>query len=129
MKKRKILKGTVIGAAIAGLTLGGCSVQDVYGPPPDATDEFDPTSMVVEDVYGPPPEAFESTLPEDSDQQTNAAPDTTDDPTDMDEGNLYDPPADPTDEEETETRTSVYRPEDEAVELVYGPPSYFTDND
>ena len=39
MKKKKILSGVAVGAALAGVVLGGCSnapfqEQDLYGPPP-----------------------------------------------------------------------------------------------
>ena len=73
MKKRNLIKGTALGAAIAGAALGlaGCGlfhpgsmdVTDVYGPPvvkdepeseTEATDPFDPSDMSIEAVYGPP---------------------------------------------------------------------------
>ena len=72
MKKRKIIKGAALGAALTGAALGlsGCAfhpgnmdVTDVYGPPivqdepetqtaPPA--DFDPSDMPIEAVYGPP---------------------------------------------------------------------------
>ena len=102
MKKRKLLKGTAIGAAVAGLALGGCAqIQDVYGPPPDSTDPYDPGTMIVEDVYGPP-EYFS--------QEEVTEFETTDE---LNEA-VYGPPA-----EET------FDPADEINEDVYGPPEVF----
>ena len=73
MKKRKLVKGLGVGAALSGLLFGaGCHPQCVYGPPP--TDEpeetdpgetdtepasFEPTENIPEPVYGPP-EWFDS---------------------------------------------------------------------
>ena len=65
MKKKKILSGVAVGAAMAGVMLSGCAgcanlVQDLYGPPPDEesgysrqlTEEDLPSN--AETLYGPP---------------------------------------------------------------------------
>ena len=59
MKKKKILTGVAIGAALTGVVFGGCGqVQDLYGPPPELDEpvlqaETDPAST-TEVLYGPP---------------------------------------------------------------------------
>ena len=130
MKKRKLLKGTAIGAAIAGVMLGGCRPQTVYGPPPDTTDDYDPGTMVVEDVYGPP-EYFDSTYESETEESATEATDTTFSPEDMDVEEVYGPPADETRQQaETEkTQPNTYHAEDNMPELVYGPPEYFENMD
>ena len=65
MKKKKILSGVAVGAALAGVMLGGCSggpfqEQDLYGPPPESDTVIEsPTDeelSVPETLYGPPPQ-------------------------------------------------------------------------
>ena len=68
MKKRKLVTGLGVGAALSGMLFGaGCRPQCVYGPPPDdtavedtqpaETETFEPGSTSPETVYGPPTEA------------------------------------------------------------------------
>ena len=101
MKKGVLLKGTAVGAAIAGLVLGGCRHQNVYGPPPDATDDYDPATMAVEAVYGPP-EYFESEKGIEASEasESKTQEEKTDESTDADQNlpdPLYGPPSDSAD--------------------------------
>ncbi len=109
MKKRRIIKGLGVGAALSGMLFGaGCNPQCVYGPPPDVPDEtaveeteeaqttgFEPGSMSTETVYGPPAE------------------ETTFAPADMELQNAYGPPPE----------TTGFDPADMEIEDVYGPPA------
>ena len=62
MKKKKIMSGVAIGAALAGVMLGGCDMlepQDLYGPPPDTVPGYELTTeedlaSPEETLYGPP---------------------------------------------------------------------------
>lgn len=79
MKKRKLVTGLGVGAALSGMLFGaGCRPQCVYGPPPDVPDdaaveetaeaqttEFEPGSMSTETVYGPPADETETFDPAD----------------------------------------------------------------
>jgi hypothetical protein len=59
MKKKKIMTGVAIGAALTGVVFGGCGrVQNLYGPPPETDEpvfqsETD-SSSTMETLYGPP---------------------------------------------------------------------------
>ncbi len=58
MKKKKIMTGVAIGAALTGVVFGGCGrVQHLYGPPPEPEDSVFQTetapSATMETLYGP----------------------------------------------------------------------------
>ena len=79
MKKKKILTGVAIGAALTGVMFGGCGrVQDLYGPPPETDDpvlqsETDP-SAAMETLYGPPADlTTESEEPQTADVETTGS--------------------------------------------------------
>ena len=104
MKKKKIMTGVAIGAALTGVVFGGCGlVQNLYGPPPETDEpvfqsETDPSST-METLYGPPAdlttEADESkaTEPDVTESQTEEEP--TDAQSELDTAApLYGPPAD-----------------------------------
>ena len=103
MKKKKIMTGMAVGAALAGLMLGGCGgggAQGLYGPPP-------------EDLYGPPP---------DTDYYEESE-------TDVDENDfsseqtLYGPPADETTtQDETVSDGTLAPSEEDTVQPLYGAP-------
>lgn len=90
MKKKKIMTGVAVGAALAGVVLGGCArVQNLYGPPPDTEDALESETPYEgelsqeETLYGPPGETDsvpEAEIPSDAELST-AAP-------------LYGPPPD-----------------------------------
>ena len=76
MKKRKLVTGLGVGAALSGMLFGaGCRPQCVYGPPPDdtavedtqpaETETFEPGSTSPETVYGPPADETETFDPAD----------------------------------------------------------------
>lgn len=103
MKKKKILSGVAVGAALAGVVLGGCSnapfqEQDLYGPPPESDlvieSPTDEELSEIEALYGPPPQ--EDTSAE-SEAETQNAEETQ--PTEAERSN-----------EETTTAMPLYGP-------------------
>ncbi len=110
MKKRRLIKGLGVGAALTGAALGltGCNfhpnnmeVTEVYGPPivqddPEyetaAPTDYDPENAAIEAVYGPPPE--EGSIPVDTPEETDTAQAEDFDPETMTTVPLYGPPWD-----------------------------------
>ena len=85
MKKRKVIAGVAVGAALAGLTVGGfafCGMtqQNLYGPPPDYS-ERQSESLSEEESR----RAWEEASAE-------AQPDETFDPSEMEVQDVYGPP-------------------------------------
>ena len=92
MKKKKILSGVALGAAMAGMMLSGAGctnqVQDLYGPPPDTEPGFteqlteDDLASPAETLYGPPAdlgtEASADALPSEEGENENTEKEQTD---------------------------------------------------
>ncbi len=104
MKKKKIMTGVAIGAALTGVMFGGCGrVQDLYGPPPELEESLVQTetdsAFTMETLYGPPADVTtqadvsNETEPDVTESQTEEEP--TDAQSELDTAApLYGPPPD-----------------------------------
>jgi len=105
-KKTALMAAVLTGAAV----LGGCdhgsdNVQDVYGPP--VTEATTVVTEPMQTEYGPPV----------TEKVTTAEKPVTVPP-------LYGPPP-VTDNKDIEEETVPYSPEEDKIQLVYGPPESF----
>ena len=91
MKKKKIVAGVAVGAAVAGLTLGGVLMHDMthpslYGPPPDYSERQSESESVSAFLR----ESEEASAAAASAEETES--ETEFDPSEMEIQDVYGPP-------------------------------------